>query len=1124
MGLVMLLRRWAADRATAMASMLTIWCALVVLAAGPTYADAVSIAALRDGVVSGEAAERTVEVSITGELSDEAGADVVTSTELSNVFAPMSVATTRMRVAQRTFGIAGAGAGADGDGPADVAQLVAIDGIGTSLETVDGSPPTDGAAADPAAGDLVDVWLHPDVADVLGLAVGDRPQLVSRTGEDRTIPLVVAGLVRPSDPTDLVWTGRAAVADGVRESASFRTSTFLIDPAAFDTVGEASRPSWLAVPDFGTIRPEDPDRVVGGVAALDDRLTRVLRPPDPASTWELEVVTEVPNHLRDNSRSLTVARSTVLAVMASLAVIVGVAVALMSTLTIEARRSDTAWWWARGAATGQIVRGVLAELAIVTIPAVVLAPLLAAVVVRPLEVVGPLAEVELDLQPEPVRSAWLVVAVAAVVMVVAAIAPVWRERRQAERAASGRADTASAGWQRAGADLAVVGLAAAAWWQVASLGDDRAASIRGRFGVDPLVVVAPTLGLLAGVLLSARVVSMLARRGDATATKRTGLVGALAAWELARRPARYRQAAMFLVAASAFVVYSLSFDATWTRSQLDQADVRVPADLVVAPDEREAFATPSLLEAATHRAVSGVERSIAAFDRSVELAGDDGRLLAVDSDAVADLAATGVVSERLDGDDGFVEAASTLAAARPELDGLLVPEGATALQLQWSLVLDPPVPGTLGPPDAQLPPIPIAFNVSALLRDGDGLLHRIDGGNIILADRYELAEGTIEFSLAQRFDDGRVAMPSAPLVLVDVELGANTSIRGLATGEITLGPLTASTPTGVGAVALDDADWSTAVTLLGQAQRRPEIELVEVGPALLRLDYGTGADFSPVPARLRISAASGGGVATPTGVATGEWLAERGVAVGDRVAVGLSSSVEASVEIVASVALVPGDDVDELAALMVDLPTLQAWQRGQGLAVAEADQYWIVLADGAGESAVERDLQAEPIEAAGVASRLRARTDLVADPPALAAIGGLALGSTAATIIAGIGVVTAAVVAVRDRRREFALLMSVGASPRELRRSLALEQGATVGVALLLGTVIGLVLAVLVLPVVSLSSDGASVVPDVLVDVPWRRIAMVQAGVLVGLVGATAVAMRSTAGLELAGALRRGDG
>ena len=197
-------------------------------------------------------------MSITGELPDEAGADVVTSTELSNVFAPMSVATTRMRVAQRTFGIAGAGAGADGDGPADVAQLVAIDGIGTSLETVDGSPPTDGAAADPAAGDLVDVWLHPDVADVLGLAVGDRPQLVSRTGEDRTIPLVVAGLVRPSDPTDLVWTGRAAVADGVRESASFRTSTFLIDPAAFDTVGEASRPSWLAVPDFGTIRPEDP--------------------------------------------------------------------------------------------------------------------------------------------------------------------------------------------------------------------------------------------------------------------------------------------------------------------------------------------------------------------------------------------------------------------------------------------------------------------------------------------------------------------------------------------------------------------------------------------------------------------------------------------------------------------------------------------------------------------------------------------------------------------------------------------------------------------------------------------------------------------------------------------------
>jgi ABC-type antimicrobial peptide transport system permease subunit len=81
-----------------------------------------------------------------------------------------------------------------------------------------------------------------------------------------------------------------------------------------------------------------------------------------------------------------------------------------------------------------------------------------------------------------------------------------------------------------------------------------------------------------------------------------------------------------------------------------------------------------------------------------------------------------------------------------------------------------------------------------------------------------------------------------------------------------------------------------------------------------------------------------------------------------------------------------------------------------------------------------------------------------------------------------------AAVSARQRRTEFALLRALGLSGRQLSITLWLENGSLVLVSLLAGTGLGLLIAWLVLPFVTVTQRAAAPVPPVLVQVPWDRI------------------------------------
>lgn len=137
---------------------------------------------------------------------------------------------------------------------------------------------------------------------------------------------------------------------------------------------------------------------------------------------------------------------------------------------------------------------------------------------------------------------------------------------------------------RAGADIGLLLIAAVAYWQLdrqtgssgsGALSGDR----EGDLGVDPLLVAAPALLLLAGTVLTLRLLPPAARLAERRAAGGRGLSTALAGWQFSRRPLRGAGPVLLLVLAAAMGMLAIGQSASWDRSQGDQADFRTGASV-----------------------------------------------------------------------------------------------------------------------------------------------------------------------------------------------------------------------------------------------------------------------------------------------------------------------------------------------------------------------------------------------------------------------------------------------------------------------------------------------------------------------------------------------------------------
>ena len=399
--------------------------------------------------------------------------------------------------------------------------------------------------------------------------------MTSRDDPSQTVEVEVVGIWRP-DRTDPYWIADTLELDGVETRGPFTTTgPIVVDQADLveRVVGRELDLEWRAIPSVDGLRVDGLDALRTDLETLDERLR-----DDRLPGRSLRVSSELPEILAEVDRPTLVSRSGVLLLTIQFAILAGYAILLVAGMLIERRRIEGALLRSRGASTLHLTAMAFGEAVLLAIPAALIAPWVAVGVVQLLGTVGPLAEsgiaatatVDDDVMADRRRSppAACVIALTMPSLTSGGNPAGVRARlsRQVGRTLA----------QRLGIDLVLVVLAVIGLWQLRLYGSPLTENARGALGLDPLLIAAPGIGLLAGGIVATRVVPRLAELAERILTRRRGLVASIGARQLARRPLRYTRSALLLMLAAALGTFAVSDAATWEASQGQQAAYRRP--------------------------------------------------------------------------------------------------------------------------------------------------------------------------------------------------------------------------------------------------------------------------------------------------------------------------------------------------------------------------------------------------------------------------------------------------------------------------------------------------------------------------------------------------------------------
>ncbi|MGX4655830.1 FtsX-like permease family protein [Micromonospora sp. SCSIO 07396] len=923
------------------------------------------------------------------------------------------------------------------------ATLATLDDLVAHADLVDGDWPTAGAGP-------LQATLPEKVAGALGLRTGDRVPMRDRSADRRT-EVVLTGTWRPRDPADPYW--RLAPGLGTNADGDATHGPFVLDPADFAATFPGSvSAAWMVAPDLTAVGA---DRLPALRRAVATAATGV---PETAGLGSsAQAVTTLDRLIDRISRADLAGRSALATPLLLIVVLGGYALVLIAALLHEDRRAQTALLRARGAARRQLAGLAAREATLVVVPAALLGPLLAGGALRRVAADGP---VDLGGAVGGGRWVWAAALATALGCLAAMVAPTLRGAGTyvADLAARSRPDRVTT-VSRAGLDLALVAFAALAWVQLRRYSSPLAGA-GNDLGVDPLLVAAPTLGVLAGAVVALRLLPPATRFAERFVDRRPWTATIFGMWQAGRRPHAGPVLLLALAVGGSTLAWSLV--ATGERSQVDQADHRIGADLRLV--ERTGVAP--LDRAAALAALPGVDRALPAWRDDIRVGRDDRQatVLGLDTAQAAEVAK---LSDRL-ADRPARELFAQLTAARGPALGLPLPADARSLT------------GTVSTPvDQAVAPHRIA--VSVLLTRADGLAYRLP--------------------VARTGSDGRavgfrVDLPAvAGLRLAGFEADggdvAGTAYALKVRDLRTVGPdarSTTFTPTGRWRVAAAESTGNSTATADGAGLTATHpVGFLDGG----RYAYQPASRFAVVP--------DGPDTAVPA-LMTPAVRAALNVRPGETVQLTLSG-VSLPVRLLGEVTALPATAGD---GVLLDLPAATDWLIRNSGTVRPVPEWWL-RTDPAAHAEASRAAAALP--GTTLLDRRQAAAVAADDPYWQGARTGLLAAALGSVLLALVGLVVDVWATARHRIGEFSVLHTLGASPRLLARALLAEQtflaGIGVGVGLLLGAVVGATMA----PLVILTPAAGRPVPAPAFALAWAPIGWTVAGLLLAaLAGSAAMA------------------
>ncbi|MEH1100064.1 ABC transporter permease [Micromonospora sp. CPCC 205561] len=921
----------------------------------------------------------------------------------------------------------------DGDDPV-FANLATLDDLPRHAELTAGAWPVPGATP-------TQVTLPEKVAGALGMTAGDRVPMLDRRS-DRPSTVVLVGTWQPRDPTDPYWRLAPGVGAGSVPDPGTSYGPFALDPADFVAAYPGSvSASWVVEPDLAAVA--NAGRLLDVRRALTAALAEVPEAAGLGSSGQ--TVTAMDRLLDRVVRADLVGRSSLATPLLLIVVLGGYALVLVAALLHEDRRGQTALLRARGAARRQLAGLAAREATLVVLPAGVLGPVIAGEALRH---VGGGAGA-LTLTPGDSTLVWAAAAAAAAGCLAAMVVPTLRGAGTyvADMAARSR-PTRAASVQRASLDLVLVGFAVLAWTQLRQYSSP-VTGAGGRLGVDPLLVAAPTLGVLAGAVVALRLLPPATRFAERFVDRRPWTATMFGMWQAGRRPHAGPVLLLALAVGGSTLAWSLV--TTGERSQADQAEHTVGADLRVvertgaAPDDR----------AGRLAALPGVGTALPAWRDEIRVGRGDLPTTVVSLDAAG---AAGVVrlNERLS-DEPLPALLDRLTRARGAPAGIELPAGTRSLA------------GTVRTP-VRAAVTPHQVGLWVLLTRADGLALRLAAGSGGSDGR------PVPFTVAVPAGEGPVRLSG-----FEVDGG---SARGQVY-RVEVSDLRLVGADGATRPASLDGEWAAV-----DGQGKPAGATVTAAglSAEWQVDYRAGGRFAFQPPSRFAVVPAGGDEPVPALMTP---------AVRDA----LSLEVGETVDLVLSGATLPVTLVGELEevpatageGVLLDLPAAAGWLLRDRGGVRPVAEWWLSTDDGGHAEAARA---AAGLAGTNLLDRREVAERAAGDPYWQGARTGLLAAALGSVLLALVGLIVDVWATARHRLGEFAVLHTLGASPRLLARALLAEQtflaGIGVGVGLLLGAAVGATMA----PLVILTPSAGRPVPEAAFVLPWLPIGLTAVGLL----------------------------
>lgn len=1005
-----------ARRSTAHRGLLAlVWLLVAVLtgALGVTvgWTQAAATAGARDGLADAEPSGRAVQLAT--RLADAAEADAQDA-RVQEVLAelldgvPHQVSYDVRTEPQYTTG----GDGQD-LGRWSVALLpapsrdTALAGAGASGVTlVDGAWPT---GADEAA-------VQADAADAAGLVVGDTVRL-GVDPEDPTAtgaPVTIAATWRVTDPDDAVWLGDPAMLTGLDGAYPGPVVVSQEVIAGLDTDPFAR---WTVVPDGAALTPAE----LPALAVLTSEVDRILGDDTDVAPRGLTVAGTLDTTAADLDAALRAADAVALVPLCLLALVGLVALVQMARLLAATREGEVALLVSRGAAPGTVTAAAVVEAALLAVTAAAAGGAAAWAALRIVARADGGAAVPVA-TPLAVALAVAVTATAALVLVAALQAQAAVRRQVADR--SGRVRQVAA----LGTVVLTVAAATVSATQLLRYGSPLLSTPGGQ-RTDPTAAAAPALVLAALAVVAMAVLGPATRLWAGLAGRSRGIVGPLAARQVARRIVVYVVPVVLLVLAGGSATLAGGYTGTAERLRADVDVLANGADVRVSAPEN------GRLEPAPYLPGGGGPGSdaVAAAPVLSGTAYTDGRpvtLLALPAAAVP--LVVRAPAEVLDVGQLADDLASDVFATAPAL-----PDGARDVGLAVAGRIRETADTHLsaGAPVHEL-------DLSLVLAAPDGTLTTVDLGRLVEGDG---TAGTLGPDLATYELSGEAPPPPQGQAWRVAALDVDTR-PGWSMAEVTLS-VTGMT---AGGEPVEQPEWTPSEPFDGA-------EGIELTPGRAEFTMLLG-DGQGTASKLRLLATPEPGP-VPL-LASSSLVSALDIAPGDQFELTLGGT-RLPVVAVSSSGTVPGA-LDPFAGLL-DRGALAAALVREVSDPVLTNEVWLAAGPpgaAAPPGAVERLARAAAAEAEVTGESSRERPAVTtpgygSTDTAVPVRVSFWLAAAGATVLALAGVLAVAVATLRERRGEVIVLRAVGLGPVAQGRARAAELVAVGVVALAVGAVAG---------------------------------------------------------------------